>query len=67
MNSVLVTTAVASMDAGSEPTGMYSRRAVVASTEVRSGTMHDATTSQALVLHDVRHHDALGSSPAGCY
>jgi hypothetical protein len=39
MISVLVATTVGSRDADAEPTGTYSRRVVVASTEIMSHTM----------------------------
>jgi len=37
MNLVFIAVAFASMDAGAEPTGMYSRRATAMNTEFRSG------------------------------
>ena len=49
MISVLASTTVGSRDADEEPTGMYLRRVVEVSTEVRSCKMLTATTNLILV------------------
>jgi hypothetical protein len=51
MISVLASTTVGSMDADEEPTGMYSRRVVEVSAEVRSCTMLMSAHSTFEAIH----------------